>query len=146
MIEPKQFADIFNMFHDGSIIAIKRQEDVLILTIEIEYIAELVNPQYKVFFVHLFDAKDVSLTAWYKSDSEQRKVFTELEEIAKLEPEILSAELVSKRVSISCDLHKDFTYGELTFNANSLTILDENNKEITQESFKELCESYWTNF
>ena len=141
MIEPKQFADIFNMFHDGSIMAIEHREDALVLTIDIEYIAELVNPQYKVFFVYLFGVEDISLTAWYRNDFKRSETFTEVEKIAKLEPEILSAKPVGKKVSISCNFHNNFACGKLNFNANSLTILDKNNKEVTQEEFKGLCEN-----
>lgn len=43
--------DIFNIFHDGTMISLNRIEDKLDIVVKIPFLAELLNPQFTFFRV-----------------------------------------------------------------------------------------------
>lgn len=54
--------DVFPIFHDGSLTSYTNDGDDVRLEIEIQYLAERVDPNFRKFVVHLFDVRDVQFS------------------------------------------------------------------------------------
>lgn len=57
-------SDVFSIFHDGGIVRCHEENRSLLLKVEIQYLAERVNPAFRKFSVLLEDVKDVHFATW----------------------------------------------------------------------------------
>lgn len=53
-------SDIFNMFHDGYLINLKKKGSFVEFVIEIIYLAEIINKNYTQFYGHLHNCTQLS--------------------------------------------------------------------------------------
>jgi hypothetical protein len=133
--------DVFNIFHDGTIVAISSQKNSFTLKIEIEYLAELISPNYNHFFVDLVSCQEIMFFDW-----DDKKTITDISEISKLEPEILNCDDdVFDKISINCALSIG-SGGELWIKAEDLKIFDQERNELTLTELGQYCDNYWDNF
>lgn len=132
---------VFDVFHDGWITELIEGQDRLIITVEIEYLAECIQAEYRRF--------TVELSAPYECRFADRdtKQTSDLARIAALELDILSADVVDKVVDVHC------TYdilpitaqhgGTLRLSAAGLRILDQGRREWSLAELIELARRYW---
>lgn len=145
----KEIEDIFSIFHDGTITDWERIENGLRLTIDCEYLAELIEPERTIFSLELTQIDKLSMDPWMNPIELESRLLTEPEDIFKAELEILSAEVEQDYVRISCNQHDtDFNYcgGTIHLSANAVVVKDEKNRVMTVENLHSICKRYWDKF
>ncbi len=140
--------DIFSIFHDGGITTANLQGENIILKIDIQYLAEIVNPAYRWFKVFLYDFRDVEFSTWSGDLKSEPEKITDVQSIFGPELEILEASLNENKIEVVCNVHSseyDYCGGELSFNVDSAEVQDESGKPYSIEELDSICNGYWGN-
>lgn len=140
--------DIFSIFHDGGIVDCKGDLHKLTLTIQCKYLAELINPDFEVFYIDLIGINKLDFDPWMNPIDLEKIDFNSYEEYLKVDLEILSAEIKDDVVLITCNQHDtdlDFCGGNIIISANDFKLFDYNSKQLTIEQLDSICKKYWDN-
>ncbi len=138
--------DIFSIFHDGGILSCRREDDSLLMEVEIEYLAERINPDFRKFMVRLDDVKNLSFSTWPSDLKSPAVLISEVGKIFKAELEILEGDIEKGKIKIVCNQHSsefDYCGGELYLSAASAEVTDEAGKSYSIEELDVLCKGYW---
>jgi hypothetical protein len=138
--------DIFSIFHDGGISSCRREGESLLMEVEIQYLAERINPDFRKFMVRLNDVKNLSFSTWPSDLKSPPVLLDEAEEIFKAELEILEGDIENEKIKVVCNQHSsefDYCGGELYLSASSAEVTDEANKSYSIEGLDILCKGYW---
>lgn len=137
----EQIQPIFNIFHDGSIAAGELAGGTLRLTIDIQYLAERIRPDYTSFKVTLHGVAGLSFTPWTDGKSEP---IDDPARILALDLEILSCNRDGERLTILCSQHSSIGLGgELALAASSASVADEGGREWSLDELAALATAYW---
>lgn len=134
----KNQADIFSIFHDGNFTKFIRNQRDVEFTIEIEYLAELINPIFSLFKGKLKNCTKLEYHVWGK----EHVIIDNLNTLGALELEVLDAEVKGNYIGVKCLDDKNYG-GDLVIVTDGITIFDENNQEVTLNKLIEICKSYW---
>lgn len=143
---PENVSDVFSIFHDGGIIECHYENGSLLMEVEIQYLAERINPAFRRFMFRLFDVKNLHFSTWPSDLKSEPKVFREVATIFKTELEILEASFEEDQIKVVCNQHSpefDYCGGELYLSATSAEVTDEAGKSYTIEELDTLCRGYW---
>jgi hypothetical protein len=143
---PESIRDIFSIFHDGGISTATLQGENLILQIEIQYLSERINPEYKGFEVYLYGLSNIEFSTWPSDLKSEPKKITDIESIFKSELEILEASLKNNIIEVVCTQNSskyNYCGGELSFTVDTAEVRDESGKSYSLEDLNILCEDYW---
>ena len=141
-----EIEDIFSIFHDGTITDWKSIESGIELTIECEYLTELIDPEFSKFYVKLNKILELELEPWMQPIELPKEIKKSQYDIFKAELEILSARTENAIVKISCNQHNlefDYCGGILKILAEKVTVKTENNSELNIKELNEISNSYW---
>jgi len=83
----EQISDVFSGFHDGGITSCEPINDGYRFTIYCEYIAKRLNPEFKFFYVEIFDVLLISFDPWLV-EGQQIDSEISFEDVFLYEPEI----------------------------------------------------------
>lgn len=134
-------AKAFSIFHDGSINNLTRIRNDIELIIEIQYLAQMINPKFTIFKCNLENCTKFEYHTW----SIENGLIDNLDILTKLDLEIYDAKVVNDSIKIICfSDDKDYS-GDLVIIADDIIISDENNQVITLSKLTELCKLYWGN-
>lgn len=138
-------ARVFNILHDGSIVECTLKDKNLELIVEIEYLAELIHPTFKKFFITLRDCTNVSFLPWPKD--KEANTTNDLTLINN-ELDILQTKTNANTIEIMCQVtdSDELVGGILAFTAAEVLIFTEEKKQITVDELQKIAEKYWTNF
>lgn len=118
---------VLNIFHDGTIIDFSETVNGVMLTIEIEYLAELVEKNFSIIKCEFINCRQLFLRLW---DNESH-VIKELHELKKYDLEIIDAEIIDSIVVVKC--RSDVIIGgNLFIEIDNIKIYDQLNREIPQ--------------
>lgn len=134
-------ASLFSMFHDGSLVKLEKQESNVLFQVDIQYLAEIINPNYEYFNGYLKHCRELAFV-----DFPGKTIFdlSNLQEAENIQPEILSAEVIENSVKVYCSI--DFNYGGVfQFKAEDIKIFDQDNNQITLQQIRQFCKQYWSN-
>jgi len=154
MVTQKQdMADVFSIFHDGSIEEYKVEKESIFLKIYCQYLAKNINPFYEFFWVKLNQLNSISLLPWLKN-SQEELFWTNIDLIFEKELEILNAKItLEDTIQVFCDCSNIFEENEvnyvgatLEFDCYSILIFDENKQEINLDYLKKIAAKYWKEF
>lgn len=139
-------ARVFNILHDGSIVACELKDKNLEITVQIEYLAEMIHPSFKKFYIVLNNCSNVSFLPWPKNEKEEGTPINDLK-VINTELDILNAGTNANAIEIMCqvDGSTELIGGILTFTAEQILIFTEDNKQITVDELQKIAEQYWTN-
>ena len=132
MTATEDIRDIFSILHDGGISEWTGDKNILTLTIECQYLAELIDKSFDRFYVELTHIDELFFSTWPNPFDLLEQTLTEPSDIFKAELEILSADIKNERVVIACNQHnKDFDYcgGNLTISCETIKIFDHNKND-----------------
>ena len=138
--------DIFSILHDGTISAWTGNKDLLVLTVNCQYLAERIDKSFDKFYVELTNIDKIELDPWPNPFDIPTIIKTDFADIFQAELEILSAEIKNNAVVLACNQHNtDFDYcgGHLTINCKAIKIFDQNNNELTIDHLDKICNDYW---
>lgn len=128
--------DIWNLLHDGSIIAFSGDYPGNIsLKVEIEYICEGLTPKSKFLWVHLRGCSDLTYTSFECPD-----VVIGLDQLEDFDLEILSAKDNEDYVSVCC------TDGILRLKYEDVTCELDNGVLVTFSTLLRAYRKYWDNW
>jgi hypothetical protein len=94
---------MFSVFHDGGFSNCVKQGQSLKFGVDIQYLAERVNPSYRTFSVVRQGVEALSFTTWPDDATAAPDVITDIESIFTPELEILSCELENDSIKVSCN-------------------------------------------
>ena len=146
MTATEDIRDIFSILHDGVILAWTGNKDLLILTVECEYLTKLIDKSFDNFYVELSIIDKIELDPWPNPFDIPAIIKTELYDIFKAKLEILSAKIKDNVVVVDCNQHNtDFDYcgGNLTISCQSIKVSDQSKNELTIEQLDKICNEYW---
>lgn len=139
-----ELSNIFSIFHDGTITEFSIENKKLILTIEILYLAELINPNFYKFYLSLIDFEVKDFLFWLKNGSNKNS--KNLNEIFKSDLEISSSEVENGNIIIylnQLDDSVEYSGGTLTIFANDYIINTQDKKEIDIFKLGKVSKKYW---
>ncbi len=136
-------ADVFRIFHDGSFAKVIRNQDDVELIIEIQYLAELINPNFSLFKVQLKNCTKLEYHEWGKEHS----IIDDLNILGALYLDINGAEVIDNYISVTCFcFSSDETCGgDLVVVTQNILIFDENDQEVIFDKLYEIGKTYWNN-
>ena len=137
---------IFSIFHDGVIVGHHIDGDVIKLKIAIQYLAELIDKNYSIFYLTMYGVRNFSFTTWQKNLGEQPSILLSPTEVFASELDILGGEVKNYLLEIHCNKslpNCDYCGGTLRFNANSVSVLDQGGKEYKLSELIQICSEYW---
>ena len=133
------------MFHDGDIVAYEGDNAKVRLTIECEYMAEMISPEFRLFYIELFEVTRFELDAWQNPVDLPPFTLYGFEEVLKAELEIYGAIVKEDYVEISCyQSNKDFNYsgGNLVIKCSDIKVYDQVLNEMTVNELNAVCNAY----
>jgi hypothetical protein len=147
MLSKEKQADVLSCFHDGGFTELNRDGNDIRFFMEINYIAELIDPDYTGFQCILTDCKEIFFELY------GGRRIDNLVQILELDLEIGSAEVADDKVMVYCRCCKDLEGnwctedfgGILYFNADDLRIFNEAGMEMSLDELLEVCNRYWAN-
>ena len=151
MNEPEKTAveevrDIFSILHDGTISSWNGDATSLTLTVECQYLAELIDPSFDRFYVELDVVKELFLSTWPNPADLPEQKLEQLKDVFAAELEILSAEIEDGRTVVVCNQHDtkfDYCGGSLVIDCATVKVYDQSKTALTVERLNEICKSYW---
>ncbi len=137
----------FNIFHDGCISNYEYFENNLELEIEVMYLAEMVNPDYRKFWLTLQNISRLALETWPKDRNADPEFISSPTKIFEPELEILSCEVVGSSLRIDCNQASpnwNYCGGTLSLQTDGIIVRDEGGKEYSIEDLDTICREYWS--
>ncbi len=137
--------EFFSLLHDGVILEGSHIDNSLNLKVEIPYLADIVNPEYSVFYVVLKECKSVIFRPW----NSMLPVLSEGKEIFHHEMNILDARRDAKTIVVGCsmlDRELSCKGGMLRIEAESIVVFDEDFVAVSLTKMKAVAKRYWKNF
>jgi hypothetical protein len=145
----EDLSEIFSIFHDGEIVNYASDGSDLELKVEIMYLAERVDPDYRSFQLRLHNVRDINFETWPKdSAAEPAKLFS-IPQIFEPELEISGAEPEGDSIKIICNQSSpqcEYSGGTLLLQADYALVTDEGGKEYSLEELRQICSGYWSDW
>jgi hypothetical protein len=141
--------DTFSIFHDGGISGFTSSGQDLILDVEIMYLAERINPSYRVFRLTLRNARDIVFETWPKDSNAEPSKISSLSKIFVPELEILGCEVAGDDLKVTCNqpsANCNYCGGTLFLKTDSASVTDESGKEYSIEELRQLSAGYWSDW
>jgi hypothetical protein len=135
-------ADMFNIFHDGCLIKFTRSQNDVEFTVDIQYLAEMINSKYSLIKGVLRNCTKLEFKEWGTEDS----IIYDLHTLEMMNFEIISAEVINDVVSIKCYFGSGNNGGELILITDDIVLFDESGKKLTYEMISEASNRYWRDF
>jgi len=140
--------DIFSIFHDGGIVDCKGDLHKLTLTVQCNYLAELINPDFENFYLDLIEVNKLDFDPWMNPIDLEKIHFDSYEDYLQVDLEILSAEIKDDMVIVTCNQHDtdlDFCGGNLMISAINFNLYDHKMTPMTIDQLNLICRNYWDN-
>ncbi len=131
---------LFQLFHDGTINSIIKQKNDYTFTVDILYLAERINSQFRYFYIRL-----VGTTELYFEDHSLKQVITESNELQQLEFEILKVESEVDQLRVFCSVDED-TIGFLTIKTEDMIVYDQEWEILELVEVERIARGYWDDF
>ncbi len=115
------------------------------LTVECQYLAELIDKSFDRFYVELSQVDELFLKTWPNPLDLPVQIFTEPSDIFRAELELLSADIKDGKIVIACNQHDtnfDYCGGNLTISCLSIKVFDQKKNELTIDQLVEISKNY----
>ncbi|QUY43518.1 hypothetical protein [Acaryochloris marina] len=142
----ENISNVFSIFHDGDIVNGHQKNSSLLIEVEIQYLAERINPPFRKFMLRLDNVRNLHFSTWPSDWKSEPKVLRDAKTIFKSELGILEGNYEEDQIKVACDQHLpefDYCGGELHFSATSVEVTDEAGKGYSIEELGALCKDYW---
>ncbi len=142
----ENITEIFSIFHDGSIADFEAFGDELLLTIEIRYLAERINPGFSRFKIKLTGIESIYFSTWPDDLDSEAALLFDINTIFTSELEVLEGNVNEDHSQIVCNQHSpdlDYCGGELYLKTKSALVSDESGKNYSIEELRALSKAYW---
>ena len=92
-----EISSVFSLFHDGVVSGFHWENDTLELEVEIEYLAQRVDPSYPAFKMTLQGFREATFNTWPNKEGAAPAILREPAEFLSAQPEILGGILRERR-------------------------------------------------
>ncbi|MFT5906638.1 MAG: hypothetical protein ACI9E1_002250 [Cryomorphaceae bacterium] len=139
--------DLMFIFRHGEITRGSMDGKQCVLMVKIDYLAEMINPDFKFFAVAFNDFGGFAFSPW--GDENEQKIERyplSLEDFVSLQPTITGSELFSGRVRVSSEWESETDQqlsGDFSFHASAVSVLDPEGKEWSIAALRNIEEEYW---
>jgi len=116
------------------------------LEVEIQYLAERINPVFRKFQIILENVENIKFRTWPSDLKSKAKLITEPSVIFKPKLDILEGNIKEEQIQVICNqASPDFEYcgGELYFSSTLAIVTDEAGKSYSIDELDVLCKGYW---
>jgi hypothetical protein len=144
--DPADIAEVFSILHDGRITQVEAGDGVLVLNVQIRYLAQRIAAGYRGLSVTLGGVKDVSFEPWPKDVQRSLPVMTDWGAIFAPVLDILDGDVVDGGIQITCNqAAPEYPYcgGELRLSAGWVEVVDEGSTRYSLEELRSLAAAYW---
>jgi hypothetical protein len=146
MTKTEEIAEVFCIFHDGTIAGGSEIGFTADLVVEIQYLAERIRPTDQTFTMRIDNLEHVKFSPWMDVGYPSIPQITSITEILLLNLEVLSAEADGPKVKIACNQpRRELGYcgGLLEFAAGGCRVFDESGREWALDELRRLSDDYW---
>ncbi len=140
-----EIADVFSIFHDGSIINWAELEDGLELEVSCIYLAELINKDYELFYIKLINIHEIFFEPWYIQQEKDEKI-TGYDKLFTLHLEIMSGKIMENHIGVfsyTRSYPELFSGGILKIGCDYITVFDQKKNALSYSTLDNLCRTYW---
>ena len=144
-----QLADIFSMFHDGSLSYVSGDHEKLLLQIDCQYLAELLDKSFNSFYLELEEISYLTFDPWERITIGPIQLKTELAAIFCTELEIMDGEIADQKLEITClqfDEQINFSGGTLYLVCKGFSLYNHLHEPLTIDQLYTISTSYWSKF
>lgn len=137
---------MLSVFHDGEINHAVKSNSCLKFDVNIQYLAERINPEFLAFSVILEGIESLTFTTWPDEKDEEPEIFTDINSIFTKDLGILSGEIENESIKLACNQPipgLGYCGGFLSLKANSAIVKDEAGKEYSIDELISLSSDYW---
>jgi len=141
-----KIVEVFEILHDGRITRFEAQGEVLVLRVEIQYLAQRIAATHRGFTLRLSGVKDVSFEPWPNGALRALPVMTDYQAIFEPTLDILGAEAAGEGLRITCNQAAPaypYCGGELRLRAERVEVFDDASAECSLEVLRDLAAGYW---
>ncbi|MFD1885510.1 hypothetical protein [Paenibacillus wenxiniae] len=131
---------LFQLFHDGTITKIKKEENDYTFSVDIVYLAARVHPQFRYFQIRL-----VGTTDFYFEDSDFKHVIKGFNEIQRLEFEVFSVESKADHLKIFCSSDEG-DLGFFVIKTDHIIVYDQESRILELVEMERIAREYWKDF
>ena len=149
MTEPDEIANVFGIFHDGTIAGGSNSGSAAELLVEIECLAERVRQDYRRFTICLSDLTVVRFVPWTDAGADSIADITDFSEIVGLDLGVLSADSMGSTVRVACTQKRSgygYSGGFLEIAAGGCQVRDEGGSEWALDALRKLSDAYWSDW
>ena len=142
----ENIATIFSIFHDAGINSYAINNSNLEIQIGIQYLAERIDPSFRIFKVTLCNAKKLILETWPDDHDAKPDLITGLNSIFQGDLEILGGENKGESIQINLNQSKPgigYCGGVLKLQASSAIVSDQAGKNYPLRELGTLANEYW---
>ncbi len=145
---------IFSLLHDGVIVAHEWRDDALLLTVNILYLAEMLDPSFRALTVQINGARDLVFRTWPKAPDAAPAELTarvDLDAVLAEEPDILSAtwNAETERTTVvmnQSSASASYCGGDLSFRSTGIIVRDPTGKIRPIADLDDIARRYWEAF
>ena len=95
--------EIFSIFHDGGIVNCQIENDTLMMDVEIQYLAERINPSFRKFSITLAEVGSIRFLTWPNDLHSEPALMTDVKTIFKSDLEILEGNIKGREIQVICN-------------------------------------------
>lgn len=146
MSKTEELKDVFTIFHDGTIEEATFNSKNLVLKVQIEYLAQIIDPSFNQFELTLLKVESLSFKPWTGSTKE----LTDIKTIFDLDLSITSTQVDEEGTLVihaTCGESADSSYegGELILRCDDFLIFDQQRNPLNLDELKGHSANYWNN-
>ena len=142
ILDNDKIADVLSAFHDGCFSCVDVLKDCLIVQVDCQYLAQMINSEFNSFYIDLIEVADLSFKDWNQNISRDVQfIFSSEKGICKAE----SNDGIIK-IFVEENVFDESPGGEIYFKVNSLKIYDEKKVPLSYLQLQEANNRYWDNF
>lgn len=144
--DPQDLADMFSIFHDGTIEAWTLSDGVLSLVVDIPYLANRVHSSYEQFTIQLVNVDSLTFKTWPTAEVKP-EFLADAARIFLFPLWILEGQVDNSQIVVYCSLPKiedpGYSGGELRFYADGANVTTQGGELISLDQLKTHAENYW---
>jgi hypothetical protein len=131
--------NFFYIFHDGTITNISKKKNSIELEIEIQFLAELINEKFILFYCKLVDCEEFLLEIW----GDKKEYTSDLNTMVAYELGIMDTYSSNDGIIVSCR-SDEVIGGNLHIKTRNIKIYDETKKEYSLDELALVFQQYWS--
>jgi len=142
----QNISDVFSIFHDGDIIKYEVEGSNLKLFIHIQYLAERISTEYRIFKLSLVGLNKIEFSPWFDDLNRTEPPITNIEKIFRPKLEVLSSKVEGNALFVcfnQAEPGHGYCGGDIRMEVKAATVQDEGGKYYSFDQLEALCSSYW---